>query len=170
VTKELLRLGANVNNTDSHGISPLHECCLNPNFEILSQLLNYDSDPNLKDAKGRNPLLIRMSNAHVDVEMVTILLEHKASVNCQSGKGRYPLHLAVESDNDTLVLLCLKFGANVMGTDLQKRAALHCACAQGSVRITEILCSKMDNLDSRDVNRKTALLESVRSKDVDGNS
>ena len=56
--KKLISEGANMNEPNSAGMTPLHLACQNNLTETVPTLLDFGADPRLKDDEGRTPLSV----------------------------------------------------------------------------------------------------------------
>ena len=56
--KKLISEGANINEPNSAGMTPLHLACREPLTETVPTLLDFGADPRLKDDEGRTPLSV----------------------------------------------------------------------------------------------------------------
>ena len=70
----ILQRGANVNCTDKHGQSVLHETCRAWETDVAEFLIERGADVNKADLYGRTPL--HVASAVDYPEMITLLLKH----------------------------------------------------------------------------------------------
>lgn len=93
----LLHSGAQINCTDKHGQSLLHEVARTWHVDVAKFLLEHDADVNLADKYGRTPLHVA---AAVDYpQMVYLLIDNKADVNARTkDEDQTPVHFAAKND------------------------------------------------------------------------
>ena len=83
IMKKLLEVGADPNDHDIFGFTPLHYCLVNAsvNEEWLTALLNNGANPNSISRNGWTPLfLCGVSSTHNQLRRVDILLDHNAKM------------------------------------------------------------------------------------------
>ena len=143
LVKLLLDRGAEVN-MKSYGDAPLHsaiefESAYDPIVK-LKLLLDYGSDPNVKNMYGDTPLH-QATNPDTNDEFIKILLENGADPNVKDKFGRTPLHFHFNNytiphnDNSSIVKLklLLDYGADVNVKDNKGNTPLHEAIRRASI-------------------------------------
>lgn len=99
--KNLVEKGANLNLEIECDIPhPLLMAVDQCNTPLMDLLLDYKSNPNIKDNQGHTPLLIATEKGNL--ESVKKLIAHGADVNYQLNK-KTPLQIAYENDHQELV-------------------------------------------------------------------
>ncbi|XP_078318077.1 uncharacterized protein LOC111118347 isoform X2 [Crassostrea virginica] len=104
----LLKNGANINCTDKHGQTLLHEVCRTWHIDVAKFLLELGANVNQADKYGRTPLHVA---AAVDYpEMVEILIKSGADRESLSNEQQTPVHYAAKNDacNSLKMLIKLK--------------------------------------------------------------
>ncbi|XP_048759096.2 transient receptor potential cation channel subfamily V member 1-like isoform X2 [Ostrea edulis] len=104
----LIKNGANINCTDKHGQTLLHEVCRTWHIDVSKFLLELGSDVNQADKYGRTPLHVA---AAVDYpEMVEILIKNGADRESLSNEKQTPVHYAAKNDacNSLKMLIKMK--------------------------------------------------------------
>ncbi|NJL57494.1 hypothetical protein HC928_21960 [bacterium] len=127
--QRLIQLGADVNRSNSNGLSPLLSCLRlgnhgtfqNKVIAVAIMLLNAGADPNyqvkqkgdaLEQTRGGSAL--HLATQHLDTKLIQLLLEKGADVNRKSSQyGTTPLHEAILSANSEAVDLLIAAGADV---------------------------------------------------------
>lgn len=187
----LLENGANVNTIINKGLersTALHAAVYNTwddNIEIISILLKYGADINIKDKNGTTPLCLATNaivtkllikyganisvindcgwtplhfaaSKHYASDVVECLLQNGANTEIASNEGIYPLHLA--SKNCPKSVLCLiNYGANVNITDKFGVTPLHEAANQYCPDSVDYLIKHNANVNATDQKGKTPL-------------
>jgi len=122
-----LEEGADIQEVDVEGNTPLHVACEAPRNEIavLQTVLEAGANVNANNFNGLAPLhfvCLRKSNVR---GVLNLLLENGAEINCQSLSGRTPLHFAAERDMHELVEALLVSGADPNLGDNEGNTAVH---------------------------------------------
>jgi ankyrin repeat protein len=92
--------GAEVNNTDTNGKTPLiiaSECGY---LDMVMKLLEKGADVNYTDANDKTPLILASENGHLDI--VKKLLEEGADVNYTDANGKTAVDLAASRFKESL--------------------------------------------------------------------
>lgn len=108
----LLESGADVNDPDEKGITPLKYASAEPQPEMLRLLLAHGASPNLADHRGFTPLHCVAGHGFYNeaLEMASILIASGADVNQRSSElGFTPLH---EARTIPMIDLLLRHGAD----------------------------------------------------------
>lgn len=121
---KLIRDGADVNQRDSKGETPLMYAAVAGSPEAMKLLLASGADANARNEFGATALTWSVT----DLAKVRLLVDHGADVNAATRRGRTPLLLAAMSDGSApIVRLLLDKGADVKATDFLKTTALRAA-------------------------------------------
>jgi serine/threonine-protein phosphatase 6 regulatory ankyrin repeat subunit B len=127
--KLLIKHNANINITDSIGLTPIYYAVINNNFEIISYLIESKSLINMKSHESFNQNsghgfiyynpgigIIQLAISFIDsndVKIIKYLIEQGAYINETDDYGWSPLHTAVLSGRLDIVKLLLDKGANI---------------------------------------------------------
>jgi ankyrin repeat protein len=111
LTKSLLRDGADPNETDRTGQTPLLRAAYRlDHLELINALLDAGADPNIADQDGNMPLIVGATDDRL--ETVRMLIEHGADVDAANRDGDTPLTNAACWGSRRVVDLLLKHGAD----------------------------------------------------------
>lgn len=133
----LLEHGANPNQSDLEGLTPLHWAVFTLNNQIIELLIKNHADLNAKDKKGLAPLHLSISLGHI--ESTKILIDAHADINQQDARGVAPLHLAVIAKHSEIVELLIQKKVDVNLKLKNGNSVLHIAVNDGSVKIVQLL-------------------------------
>ncbi|KAK1329279.1 hypothetical protein QTO34_011460 [Cnephaeus nilssonii] len=112
-------------------------------------------------AGDNNHLLIKAVKED-DMEQVKQLLEGGADVNFQEDEGGWsPLHNAVQMNNEEMVDLLLRYGANPCLRKRNGTTPFILAGIEGNVRLLKLFLSKGADINERDLHGFTAFMEAA---------
>ncbi|VDN50906.1 unnamed protein product [Dracunculus medinensis] len=86
--ERLLLEGATPNSHNEDGLTPLHQCAIDNNEQILQLLLRYGADVNAQDTEQWTPLHAAACCAHIDI--VRLLIENGANLLAVNADGNMP--------------------------------------------------------------------------------
>ena len=91
---DLITQGADVNQTEEQGLSPLHVAAGQGNCEVVQLLVDAKANINLAttDGKGIYPLFVASEKGHCEV--VRLLLSANANINLATTDGKSSLFVA----------------------------------------------------------------------------
>lgn len=125
-----------VNQTDSHGFSPLILACYRGNIEVAKYLLKHVKDINYLSREGS---ALAAVSVNYNKEMVQELLEYGADPNLADSNGTTPLFWATKSGNIELAELLIKYHADKNLTDGQGKTAFEYALLANNEELVNIL-------------------------------
>ncbi|CAI4222177.1 unnamed protein product [Auanema sp. JU1783] len=96
--ERLLLEGANPNSHNEDGLTPLHQCAIDDNQQIMLLLLKHGADVNAQDTELWTPLHAAACCAHINV--VKILIAHGANLLAVNADGNMPYDIC--DDENTL--------------------------------------------------------------------
>lgn len=135
---ELVRLGANVNETQGDGTTALHWAVYNVDADLVELLLSREANPNVANNFGSTPLAEAVKIANVDI--VEELLEAGADPEALNADGQTALMLAAHTGVAEVGELLIKHGANVNAVeDWRGQTALMWAAAGNFPEFAELL-------------------------------
>jgi hypothetical protein len=137
LTQYLLNAGADANQKDNGGWTPLSIAALNGHKDIVALLLNAGADVNQAQGRGYVPLHLAAELGYRDI--VELLLVYGADVNKANDAGYVSLHWAAYSGNKDIVELLLAYGADVNKVASDGITALGSATQHGYKEIVKLL-------------------------------
>lgn len=142
VCRLLLAAGADANELDDHGSTPLMWASDYGRPEIVEVLL---SDPSLVDVDcpdrrmGRTALHAAAVCGHLDI--VELLLASGAATDRTDHDGRTPLHLAADYNDVRIAAALLEAGAKPDRHEPHTLGLLHFGAMQGYMELVQLLCA-----------------------------
>ncbi|MBK5199226.1 MAG: quinoprotein dehydrogenase-associated putative ABC transporter substrate-binding protein [Methyloceanibacter sp.] len=109
--KFLVSKGADVNQPDNQGWTPLLSAARQRHDDMVKVLLELGADPNLAKSDGTTPLIAAANRDHVP--SIKVLLEHGADIEKPGPEGLRPLPIAIAEDNYEAAKALMEAGANV---------------------------------------------------------
>ena len=103
--------GADANDADMNGHTPLLEAVMCRDAEVAQVLLDYGAEPNVADSEGFTPLY-RAAGPGGNRQLVKLLLERGALVDGASEYGWTPLRTAANLGRRDVVKVLLDNGAD----------------------------------------------------------
>ena len=126
----LLDAGANINHTDTSGMTALHMACFNGNLEVVHSLLKYKPLLHLMNNNYGTPLHCAIING--SLEMVMALLQADSPVNVLDRHGNAPIHVAVRMRRYTILRFLVRYHANISLRNGQDETAEKMALCAGN--------------------------------------
>lgn len=173
IIKCLLVNGAEVNEQDGDGDTPLHNLCLTQSFlaseaEILELLIEHGADPLLQSGNGNFAIHFAAGRAHV--ELIKALLKHGSPVNARNRVEAVPLHIAASSSSPNAVRACallLRSGANLEAVDNDLWTPLCYAVRSGNIAIATLFLQMGANVNCQDSFGNSALYLACQTQNLD---
>uniref|UniRef100_A0A8C3G7T6 Ankyrin repeat domain 52a n=1 Tax=Cyclopterus lumpus TaxID=8103 RepID=A0A8C3G7T6_CYCLU len=187
VATELVNHGANVNQPNKCGYTPLHLAAVSTNGALCLELLvNNGADVNQQSKEGKSPL--HMAAIHGRFTRSQILIQNGGEIDCVDKYGNTPLHVAAKYGHELLISTLMTNGADTAryhkslklcqlysivssmskehvlsaGFDINTpdnfgRTCLHAAASGGNVECLNLLLSSGTDLNKRDIMGRTPL-------------
>uniref|UniRef100_A0AAX7SKW3 Ankyrin repeat domain 52a n=1 Tax=Astatotilapia calliptera TaxID=8154 RepID=A0AAX7SKW3_ASTCA len=185
VATELVNHGANVNQPNKCGYTPLHLAAVSTNGALCLELLvNNGADVNQQSKEGKSPL--HMAAIHGRFTRSQILIQNGGEIDCVDKYGNTPLHVAAKYGHELLISTLMTNGADTLfahcptgqlysivssmskehvlsaGFDINTpdnfgRTCLHAAASGGNVECLNLLLSSGTDLNKRDIMGRTPL-------------
>ena len=148
--------GANLNQQDVNGDTPLHWAVEAARPEMVKLLLELGAAPDVPDSVGRTPLFRAAEMGQTEV--VAWLLDAGASPRSTNHIQQTPLHMACLYNRPQVVDLLLRKGADPNAVEqISQRAPAHDACSYGATRCLELLIKANARLDILDADGNSPL-------------
>ena len=111
LVKSLLERGADINDRDAYGGTPLYRAAAQGNVEVVDLLIEQGAEVDSPNNQGWTPLHIASQPGHL--EAARVLIDHDANVNARQQNHWTPIHFSAINDHLELVKLLLECGADV---------------------------------------------------------
>ena len=144
----MIAAGADVNQAQPDGSTPLHWAVYRVDRELVNALLRKGARAKVVNRYGASPLAeaVRVGNA----DLAGMLLEAGADANVANEDGQTPLMLAARTGNVAVAELLVRQGANVNAREQYRdQTAVMWAAAQGHADMVAFLVSKGADLTVR---------------------
>jgi ankyrin repeat protein len=119
--KSMISGGANVNEKNSLGWTPMHAAVRFANIEAVKLILENNADINAQDNLGQTPLYAAVETGQKEV--VDLLISKGANVNITNNNGQNPLSLARMVGLNTIQNVLMQNGAAMPVQENQNQAA-----------------------------------------------
>ncbi|CAM1508031.1 Fc.00g048790.m01.CDS01 [Cosmosporella sp. VM-42] len=86
----LLSHGADVNLTDTNGMSALHHAAKAGHHEVVQKLIKAGADVHAEDHTQRTPLHYGVASA--DMKLIEVIVDSGANINAVDGQGKHMIH------------------------------------------------------------------------------
>ena len=159
----LISHGANVNNKDNHGNTPLHHAC-GLGFYITAELLtSHGANLDETNNNGDTPLHLACCNMHY--EIAKLLITYRANVDVQNNNGDTPLHLVCREMHYEMVKLLTHHNANTNVKDNHGNTPLHITCHKGNFDMAKLLFINIEaNINVKNDNKETPIMIARQNK------
>ena len=115
--QDLVLSGADIEEKNSRGQSPLHFAVTEYQILIIEFLIQQGAKIDEKDTNGDNPLLKAVSRCYIPI--VNILIKNGADIEATSGANLItPLHIASQSGHLEIVQMLITKGAKIDTKDI----------------------------------------------------
>ncbi len=142
-----LNEGADVNQKDENGQTPLHYAAESGYTEVAQTLIERGARVESRDNEGRSPLHLAAETGYTP--MMDLLITKGARVHSQDKNGRVALHYAVLGTRNESALLLLSKGAAVDARDKKGWTPLYLASINDLPRMVELLVNKGANVNPK---------------------
>ncbi len=146
LTKEIIKLGANVNAvSETKGFTPLHEATKKNCTETVKYLAKI---AHLDALTVDNLTALHISTRLGFDEVTKILLQYGANPNLMDNNNIYPIHLASANNFIISIRYLLHNEANIEATDLYGNTPLIFAAQSGAYDALDFLIAKNSNISA----------------------
>lgn len=154
--RELLKKGADPNEKESHGATPLHYASGHGHLEIAKFLILMGADVNAMDSLGCTPLHGACGSLMKDI--AELLISRGADIHAADNEGLTALHMAAYGGGCDLVSFLLSKGAEANARDIKGDTPMKHAASQHHTEVMEILSAagQSGGASTAGVNRKTS--------------
>ncbi|AOP32645.1 hypothetical protein A0128_01410 [Leptospira tipperaryensis] len=158
----LLEVGADPDETNSRGETPLLTSLDLGNEDLIRTFLGAGADCGKKDFAGNTPLTKAVSTGNVEIlELVYENEEPRPDLEERNGEGYTPLLLAVDLGHLSIVEYLLDQDADFLKKNSEGRTILHLTSLHNDFEILDLFLEKEESksiLENRDADGNTALL------------
>ena len=137
-TRKLLNNGANVNQNNGNGRSPLMQASFIGNSELVKLLLAKGADVNKADSDGNTALHFATVENYLGITRL-LLAAPGIQVNKVNKDGETPLIVASQAGDYEIVEALLAKGADVNKADKEGRTPLNRASSEGHMKVVKVL-------------------------------
>nr|XP_022299075.1 uncharacterized protein LOC111107927 isoform X2 [Crassostrea virginica] len=157
----LIKCGADCNQGDKQGRTPLYAASLAGHVDVADLLIKCGADCNQGDKQGRTPLYAASLEGNADV--VDLLIKGGADCNQGDQKGSTPLYAASMNGNADVVDLLIKSGADCNQGDKEGSTPLHIASMNGYANVVDMLIKSGTVCNQSDKEGRTPLHVAAKS-------
>jgi ankyrin repeat protein len=143
----LISQGADVNNKNGNGITPLHAAVSMADLKTAKLLLENGAHFLTKDKFGFSPL--NDASSRNESSLVKLFIENGADANTLSPLGTALLHNAAKSGDAELVAFLIDHGAMVDIRDHLEATPLHLSVERGALETVKLLVSKGADIQAK---------------------
>ncbi|RDD42063.1 Transient receptor potential cation channel subfamily A member 1 [Trichoplax sp. H2] len=127
-----------INACDKDGFSPLHYAAHYGHRDVISTLIRFGADPNIRGKEDQTPM--HLAAKYNAADGLLELIANKADVNAKNQFGLTPLHFTSRRDFvEATKILLLDGKANPNSTDNDLSTPLHGAAAGGNQAVCKLL-------------------------------
>ena len=155
LVKALIDSGADVNEGDELGETPLHDAVVRDYGDISILLIEKGADVNAPDVRGLTPMHAAAWGGYGD--MVDLLISKGADINARDKDGVTPLHAAARAGRPETVALLIAKGADVNAQNKNNLTPLHAAALGGDRETVALLIDKGADVNARSIDGLTPL-------------
>lgn len=162
---ELLTRGADPNEEEESGETPLFISVADGTTEIARALINFGARADARNKKGENALF--RADEDTPAELVELLLEHGASIDIENEEGETPLFAAIMNGSTEVIKMLVRLGSDVNVKNKDGFTALMAAAENSTVEIMRLLLE--NGADSRAVENDgwTVLMHAAYEDDIE---
>ena len=163
--QKLIQEGANINEPDSNGYTPLQYAIWSGDDKIAKLLIDKGANVNAVDKYKLTPLMTAASYGYIDI--VKLLIDKGADVNAKDSFGNTAL---MSVSIPSIAKILIDKGADVNAQNKTGLTTLHNIAGfydNNNIVIAEYLLNKNASANLKDENGQTALRYAISSKNID---
>ncbi|RHZ59789.1 ankyrin repeat domain-containing protein [Aspergillus thermomutatus] len=159
----LIQEGADVNASNSLGLTPLHTAARAGDNQLVSLLVDAGADISARAKSGETPLHTAASYDGEGPGAVGLVLEKGGDVHARRKDGRTALHEAARAGGSNAAVLLIENGADLEARDKEGRTPLYfavCSMRSSSTEleaVVQLLIDKGADIEARDLSGLTPL-------------
>ena len=161
--KKLVKEGANIQQKNSFGSTPLLKAAQEGRLDVVEYFLEQGADINHKQERGFAPLSIAALRSNTS--LVSFLLSKGADINTTAEAAeKNPIHYAAERGNKAIVEQLISKGADINEPDKNGVTPLHYAVDRTNLDAVKMLVEMGANVHAKSDSGKTPLDYTKRKK------
>ncbi|KAJ5070653.1 ankyrin repeat-containing protein [Anaeramoeba ignava] len=169
ISKYLLQLSPSfIIQQDNSGSSPFHYLCrYSTDVKLIEFLIKKGANPSQTNKKLDTPLHNLCSSKNNTFFAIKYLLKnHKIQIDAKNYKNQTPLHLLCQNNqNEKILKLLIKHGANTQNIDSFKNTPLHyCCLRKPSLDFIKIIIQTKPEISPQNSEKKSPLYYLLLSK------
>ena len=167
--QKLIESGADVNQINENGQTPLHAACFFDSLKIVRLLLKKGAKKtiNVQNKNGLTPL--HWACEKNNLKTTELLLKNGATKSVDTPENNYgmtPLFLACNKNNLKMATLLLQYGANVNHVNVNGETLLFLACYHSNLEVVKLLLKNgaKETINKANLSKKTTPLHLACSR------
>lgn len=157
VARVLLAFGAEIDESDENGITPLHLASESGSSELVQLLLSYNPNVNKCDHKGRAAIHKATYMGRMDTVKLLLKVPDIDIELPEQTYGQTALHIASGRGYGELAQVLIQHKADINALDRDGWSPLHVCCSKGFAQVVAALLSNHAKTDLLISNRWSAL-------------
>lgn len=160
----LINKGADLNNKDIVGATPLIYAVANNKKEAVKALLHFSPDLDIRTDNGESALHVATKNNYID--LAELLIRDSANINIRDEINCTPLHFAALYNYYYMTDLLIYYEADIDPETLDGITPLMAAVWSGNAEIADILIRNGADVNHADIDGYTPLLMAAQFADT----
>ncbi|KAG5788260.1 hypothetical protein H9Q69_012676 [Fusarium xylarioides] len=161
----LIRYGADINEDNDDGWTPVIEATKTKNYDMVRFLINEGARLDDADADGFTALMHSVKAGFGDITW--LLAINKADVNHRDRLQRSALDIAISNQQSSIAWLLCQHGAEIGALNENRMSLLHIATRDNDRRSVALLIDRGLTINESDANGDTILHYAVRNNSAD---
>ena len=160
----LISKNAQIDATDSNGLTALQYAVKAHSFEAVSMLLSKGANLSVVDSKGNTLLHIACTTG--SYEIVQLLISKGLDVNARNNFKETPLHSAVIGGNTNIINLLVATGSQVYAINNDGLTAMNLAARNGAIEILKTIIKLGISINKKISSKCTPLHDAAETDNV----